>query len=135
MRISIHKVFLFVLMGSVLGGCASERMLELKTTPEVVTSPTCVHLRSLLSRSRLVHGGVLYRRSRGGEDASPRVGLSAFPLMAAMSNCRFWLNPAVRRTEFDVRFGLPPQPIDATHALNRSAGVSNPSVFRGRSFS
>jgi hypothetical protein len=27
------------------------------------------------------------------------------------------------------------QPIDATHALNRSAGVSYPSVFRGRSFS
>jgi len=32
-------------------------------------------------------------------------------------------------------FTLSSQPIDATHALNRSAGVSNPSVFRGRSFS
>ncbi len=30
---------------------------------------------------------------------------------------------------------LPSQPIDATHALNLSAGVSNPSVLRGRSFS
>ena len=29
---------------------------------------------------------------------------------------------------------LPAQPIDATHALNRSAGVSNPNVLRGRSF-
>jgi len=32
-------------------------------------------------------------------------------------------------------FGVPPQPVDATHALNLSAGVSNPSVLRGRSFS
>jgi len=31
--------------------------------------------------------------------------------------------------------GWPPQPIDATQALNFSAGVSNPSVLRGRSFS
>ncbi len=30
---------------------------------------------------------------------------------------------------------LPVQPIDATHGLNRSAGVSYPSVFRGSSFS
>ena len=30
---------------------------------------------------------------------------------------------------------LPPQPVDATQAPNLSAGVSNPSVFRGRSFS
>ncbi len=35
----------------------------------------------------------------------------------------------------NVCFQVPPQPIDATHALNRSAGVSNPSVLRGRSFS
>jgi hypothetical protein len=32
-------------------------------------------------------------------------------------------------------FSMPHQPIDATHALNRSAGVSNPSVFSGCSFS
>ena len=31
-------------------------------------------------------------------------------------------------------FGVLAQPIDATHALNLSAGVSNPSVLRGRSF-
>ena len=31
-------------------------------------------------------------------------------------------------------FEMPVQPVDATHALNRSAGVSNPSVLRGRSF-
>ncbi len=32
-------------------------------------------------------------------------------------------------------FRVPPQPIDATQALNLSAGVSNSSVLRGRSFS
>jgi hypothetical protein len=33
-----------------------------------------------------------------------------------------------------VRFGLRIQPVDATHALKRSAGVSKPNVFLGRSF-
>ena len=32
-------------------------------------------------------------------------------------------------------FRVPPQSADATHALNLSAGVSNSSVFRGRSLS
>jgi len=32
-------------------------------------------------------------------------------------------------------FGLPAQPVDATQALNFSAGVSNPRVLRGRSLS
>jgi hypothetical protein len=32
-----------------------------------------------------------------------------------------------------VRFWLPPQSVDATHALNLSAGVSNSNVLRGRS--
>ena len=32
-------------------------------------------------------------------------------------------------------YALPPQPIDATQALNLSAGVSNSDVLRGRSFS
>src|SRR6202166_4711503 len=31
--------------------------------------------------------------------------------------------------------GVPPQPVDATQALNLSAGVSNCKVSRGRSFS
>ena len=31
-------------------------------------------------------------------------------------------------------FGRWAQPVDATHALNRSAGVSYSNVFRGRSF-
>jgi hypothetical protein len=35
----------------------------------------------------------------------------------------------------NVRFGLRSQPVDATHALKRSAGVSNSNVLRGRSFS
>jgi hypothetical protein len=34
-----------------------------------------------------------------------------------------------------VSFTLPAQPVDATQVLNLSAGVSNPKVFRGRSFS
>ena len=33
------------------------------------------------------------------------------------------------------RLWLPAQPVDATQALNRSAGVSNPNVLRGRSLS
>jgi len=38
----------------------------------------------------------------------------------------------IRETSGDKR--LSAQPVDATHALNRSAGVSKPSVLRGRSF-
>src|SRR6516225_7193214 len=34
-----------------------------------------------------------------------------------------------------VRLVLPAQPVDATQALNFSAGVSNPRVLRGRSLS
>ena len=33
-----------------------------------------------------------------------------------------------------VRFWLSAQPVDATHALNLSAGVSKLNVLRGRSF-
>jgi hypothetical protein len=35
----------------------------------------------------------------------------------------------------NVCFGLRFQPVDATHALNRSAGVSKFNVFLGRSLS
>ncbi len=34
-----------------------------------------------------------------------------------------------------VRYTLPFQPVDATHAANRSAGVSKSNVLRGRSLS
>src|SRR3974377_45643 len=34
-----------------------------------------------------------------------------------------------------ITFQLPVQPVDATQALNLSAGVSNPRVLRGRSLS
>src|SRR5229473_7536963 len=34
----------------------------------------------------------------------------------------------------DVRCWLPAQPVDATQALNLSAGVSNAKVLRGRSY-
>ena len=37
-------------------------------------------------------------------------------------------------TTVNFRFALPPQSVDATQALNLSAGVSIPSVLRGRSF-
>ena len=33
------------------------------------------------------------------------------------------------------KIALPAQPVDATQALNLSAGVLNPKVLRGRSFS
>jgi hypothetical protein len=39
------------------------------------------------------------------------------------------------RNDEEVQRTVPPQPIDATQALNLSAGVSNSSVLRGRSFS
>ncbi len=35
----------------------------------------------------------------------------------------------------NIRYRLPAQPVDATQALNLSAGVSNAMVLRGRSFS
>jgi hypothetical protein len=35
----------------------------------------------------------------------------------------------------NVRYALLAQPVDATQALNLSAGVSNSKVLRGRSFS
>jgi hypothetical protein len=40
-----------------------------------------------------------------------------------------------RHGEMNVRIQLPAQPVDATHSLNRSAGVWKSSVFRGRSLS
>ncbi len=47
------------------------------------------------------------------------------------------IEPAVRgaMTKTISYFGLPAQPVDATQALNLSAGVSNCKVSRGRSFS
>src|SRR5476651_667565 len=41
----------------------------------------------------------------------------------------------IQRLLRHVRFVLPAQPVDATQALNLSAGVSNCKVSRGRSFS
>src|SRR5258708_12441584 len=52
--------------------------------------------------------------------------------------CRSWVNRVEddrgERTQL-VRNTLPAQPVDATQALNFSAGVSNPRVLRGRSLS
>jgi hypothetical protein len=39
-----------------------------------------------------------------------------------------------QKIEASGNLRLPSQPVDATHALNLSAGVSNSSVLRGRSF-
>jgi hypothetical protein len=44
-----------------------------------------------------------------------------------------FLIPPMIQLIANVRFGLPLQPVDATHALKRSAGVSNFNVSRGRS--
>src|SRR5438876_11270888 len=41
----------------------------------------------------------------------------------------------VDQRSVNVRLVLPAQPVDATQALNFSAGVSNPRVLRGRSLS
>ena len=51
----------------------------------------------------------------------------------------YWPFSAVQQTRLNVRFsnflkGLWIQPVDATHWLNRFAGVSKSNVFRGRSF-
>jgi putative transposase len=43
--------------------------------------------------------------------------------------------PAIEMPETMSALPLPPQPVDATQALNLSAGVSNSNVLRGRSFS
>jgi hypothetical protein len=53
-----------------------------------------------------------------GHASNYLVSLDAFDVTGEMS-------------EFSLRF----QSVAATQALNRSAGVSNPSVLRGRSFS
>src|SRR3974377_230598 len=45
------------------------------------------------------------------------------------------LNPLARVLGPYVAFDVPVQPVDATQALNLSAGVSNPRVLRGRSLS
>jgi hypothetical protein len=51
-----------------------------------------------------------------------------------MMNDLFRPKVDVQGISMNDRFAVPAQPVDATHALNRSAGVSNPSVLRGRSF-
>jgi len=43
--------------------------------------------------------------------------------------------PALPGRNTNGENAAPVQPIDATHALNRSAGVSNSNVLRGLSFS
>jgi len=46
-----------------------------------------------------------------------------------------WPLAMIEQVAGDVRYWLPAQSVDATQALNLSAGVSNPKVLRGRSLS
>ena len=48
--------------------------------------------------------------------------------------CSFYKVKKLNLKILNVRFQLRSQPVDATHALNLLAGVSNPNVLRGRSF-
>jgi hypothetical protein len=76
------------------------------------------------------------RRFASDDDAETMRGLtlsySKRPLVAA--EC-FWHFAAFQTQVPNGRYWLPPQPIDATQALNLSAGVSNCKVSRGRSLS
>jgi hypothetical protein len=54
---------------------------------------------------------------------------------AALRHQLIVLRRKVATSPRDVRFTLPAQPVDATQALNLSAGVSNCKVLRGRSLS
>jgi hypothetical protein len=58
------------------------------------------------------------------------------PPLSLLPNGRFVIRkPTLAATTMNDRVGLRPQPIDATHWLNRSACVSKLNVFLGRSFS
>src|ERR1022692_2988670 len=65
---------------------------------------------------------------RGWETERCRMAQAAAPILDSTK-------ADIRCAANFVRFGLPPQPIDATQALNLSAGVSNCKVSRGRSLS
>ena len=62
-------------------------------------------------------------------------GNFAFMLTLSMVTWPVVRLSGVRPVFRNDRFGLPPQSVVATHALNLSAGVSNSSVLRGRSLS
>ena len=54
-------------------------------------------------------------------------------LQISSLNYRLVPEADAQKIEESGNLRLPPQPVDATHALNLSAGVSNSKVFRGRS--
>ena len=58
MRTSAAIVLVVAVAGSFLGGCASERMLELKTTPVVVSSPPSGKATMVYFRSSFFGGAV-----------------------------------------------------------------------------
>src|ERR1700676_1260006 len=55
------------------------------------------------------------------------------PLLGSNGSC--WHKRTSRDARLESAMRLPAQPVDATQALNLSAGVSNCKVSRGRSFS
>jgi hypothetical protein len=83
-------------------------------------------LRSFVSRYR-----ALQRRSRLKIDICEISGVVRFSTFATLSAL---FGRCVLRCTMSVRW-QPAQPVDATQALNLSAGVSNSKVLRGRSFS
>jgi hypothetical protein len=77
-----------------------------------------------------------YRWAFGFSDRFPRVMYWRFPTQSTkaivFSSSTFRMRPRGMPVEV---LCLPAQPVDATQALNLSAGVSNCKVSRGRSFS
>ena len=79
-------------------------------------------------------------RERHSPLYDPTAAICAFetsvPSAAKVGNPPFVLHmPRHAAPSTNVAFGRRFQRVDATHALKRSAGVSYPSVFRGRSLS
>src|SRR5262249_4766258 len=82
--------------------------------------------------------GCCARAASGHVAVAPRRVMNSRRLMSPPGRFTTMLNPrqilafAPRQ---DGPYWPPAQPVDATHALNRSAGVSKPKVLRGRSLS
>jgi hypothetical protein len=73
---------------------------------------------------------VLQRRNRFSASIEQQIAkIGSFRNGGRVSREQFWVDGG------SMFFPLPAQPVDATQALNLSAGVSNCKVSRGRSFS
>ncbi len=84
---------------------------------------------------------ITFIQTKNGEDRTVRVCERAFQTLVDLDTGPVFTykGNAIKgyKTAFDNtrEKAVPPQPVDATHASNLSAGVSNSSVLRGRSFS